>query len=152
MFMDCFVKDKDSTEENIPAILHPLAPLNRGANQGRMYEEWDLAAHDATKRILLRHSTRKMAQCMETHDASRILVTGRQGNGKTAALLTLVAAARQSGHVVLFLPHGSMLAEHGFYIEPSDHRPGMYDIPVLSQQVCGELLHSHEADVYQMSV
>ena len=147
IFMDCFVADVDSETENIPQILKPLAPLKRGANQGRMLEEWQLAAHKTTKRILLRQSTRIIAQFMESNEVARILVTGRQGTGKTAALLSIVAAARKSGHIVLFMPHVSMLAEFGYYIEPNEHRPGMYDLPVLSEKVCGELLDSHKDDL-----
>eukprot|EP00977_Amphora_coffeiformis_P027733 scaffold34638_cov161-Amphora_coffeaeformis.AAC.4 len=152
LFMDCFVADQDSEEENIPKILHPLAPLERGANQGRMYEEWSLAAHKTTKRILLRQPTRSIAQFMETHPVARIFVTGRKGTGKTATLLSLVAAARKSGHIVLFMPHSSMLAEFGFYIEPSDHRPGMFDLPVLSAQLCKDLETSHKEDLASIPV
>lgn len=159
IFMDCFDESTNDDESGgddqgnrVPAILKPLAPLARGANQGRMLEEWSLAAHKTTKRILLRQSTRAAAQFMQTHEASRILLTGRKGNGKTAALLSLVAAARKSGHIVLYMPHTSMLAEHGFYIEPSTHRPGIFDLPVLSQQICGELLESHEDDLVAIKV
>jgi small subunit ribosomal protein S29 len=151
LFVDCF-GSSDDPEANIPHILSPLGPLVRGTNQGRMMEEWELAAHKTTKRILLRQATRAAAHFCATHPVARVLVTGRQGTGKTAALLTLVAAARQEGHVVLFLPHCDRLAEHGFYIEPNEHRPGMYDLPVLSQQICGELLASHQAAVANLSV
>jgi hypothetical protein len=151
LFVDCF-GNSDDPEANIPHILSPLGPLVRGTNQGRMMEEWELAAHKTTKRILLRQATRAAAHFCATHPVARVLVTGRQGTGKTAALLTLVAAARQEGHVVLFLPHCDRLAEHGFYIEPNEHRPGMYDLPVLSQQICGELLASHQAVVAHLSV
>ena len=153
MFLDCFNAEVDTEEENIPQILYPLAPLKRGANQGRMMEEWMLAAHKTTKRILLRQSTRGVAQFLEQcPSGARVLVTGRQGTGKTATLLSLVAAARQSGHIVMFMPHCSILAEHGYYIEPNEHRPGMFDLPVLSEQVCQELLKSHKDDLASIPV
>jgi small subunit ribosomal protein S29 len=151
LFVD-FFGTSDDPDANIPSILSPLVPLARGTNQGRMMEEWELAAHKTTKRILLRQATRAAAQFVAAHPVARVLLTGRQGTGKTAALLTLVAAARQEGHVVLFLPHCDRMAEHGFYIEPNEHRPGLYDLPVLSQQICAELLASHKGDVANLLV
>ena len=152
LFMDCFVADQDTEEENIPKILHPLAPLERGANEGRMMEEWSLAAHKTTKRILLRQPTRSIAQFMETHPVARVLVTGRKGSGKTATMLSVVAAARKSGHIVMFMPHTSMLAEFGYYIQPNDHRPGMYDLPILSSQLCNDLSTKHKEDLASIPV
>ena len=54
-----------------------------------MVEEWDLAADKGTKRILIRHCIREIAQALEeagkenADDAvRRMFVKGRQGVGK----------------------------------------------------------------------
>ncbi len=79
LFMDCYnPADSDSI---VPSILSPLAPHHRDG-PGRMVEEWQLAAHKSTKRILMRTSTRKIAETLEKNDASRIFVCGRKGVGK----------------------------------------------------------------------
>lgn len=124
-----------------------------------MVEEWELAAHRTSKRILLRQSTREAARLMaEASDGSsrsrskRILIHGRQGVGKTAALAALVASARRSGCIVLYVPDVDDLRRNGFYVEPSPREPGLFDLPVLSQQICQQLLKSHEADMSALAV
>ena len=79
--------------------------------------------------------------------SARILVHGTQGVGKTAVLASIVACARQSGAIVLFLPDGNQLHQNGFYIEPDIKRPGMFNLPILSQTVCRHFMESHEKDL-----
>lgn len=57
-------------------------------------------------------------------------------------LLSVVAAARKSGHVVLYLPDAARLTEFGSYIVPA-HVPGTFNNPVLSQELCAQLLAAH---------
>lgn len=154
VFIDCFNNELDSTEAPVPKILHPLQPnpqLPLKLSKGSMIEEWELAAHNKTKRIMLRQCTRRISRVYSQLDQkpSRILVTGRQGVGKTATLCTIVACARKSGNIVLFLPDGDRLRKNGFYIEPNEKFSGMFDLPILSQQVCNDLILSHENDLAQ---
>ena len=146
LFLDLYVEGVDAENRLVPHIVYPMMELTRGANRGRMLEEWDLAALKTSKRILLRQHMRTAAQFMENHDSSRIFVTGRWGAGKTATLLTLVAAARMSGHIVMFMPHVSMWAEYFFYVVPSEERPGIYDAPVVSRHIL-EYLMDYDKDV-----
>jgi len=79
IFMDCF--DEKEPDEMVPSILSPLKPHPRDG-PGRMVEEWQLAAHKKTKRILLRPATQTIAKTLEKKEASRIFVHGRRGVGK----------------------------------------------------------------------
>ena len=82
IFMDCYNPDDDNAEETVvPEILHPLKPHPQDG-PGRMVEEWEMSAHNTSKRILLRQCTRAIAQTLENNDSSRIYVHGRKGVGK----------------------------------------------------------------------
>ena len=80
VFMDCFSSD-DAKDQMVPTILNPLKPHPHDG-PGRMVEEWELAAHSASKRILLRQSTRKIAQAILESPSARVFVSGRRGVGK----------------------------------------------------------------------
>jgi len=58
-----------------------------------------------------------------------------------------VASARKSGQIVLYLPDGNRLHRHGYYIQPNPKIEGMFDLPMLSQEICQEFLTSHESDL-----
>ena len=80
--MDCYNPDDDNAEETVvPEILHPLKPHPQDG-PGRMVEEWEMSAHNTSKRILLRQCTRSIARTLENNDSSRIYVHGRKGVGK----------------------------------------------------------------------
>lgn len=160
VFMDLFdesdVVDKKAVENykvpsKVPKILHPLKPHKYGDGVGRMVEEWELAAHDETRRIMLRQSTRKIANIMEENDSYRVFVNGDSGCGKTAALCSIVASARKSGYIVFYAPDGSRLRRDGYYVVPNSHIPGLFDIPLLSQEMCNNLLESHKEDLSGMN-
>ena len=134
---------------NIPKILHPLA-ISPTEKTGRMVEEWQISAHPTAKRIMLRQCTRDVARMLTENKSSRVYLHGREGTGKTAVLATAVAAARKSGMIVLYMPDGARLRRHGYYIEPSTTHKGIYDLPLLSQEVCTEFLECHEKDLEGM--
>ena len=71
---------------------------------------------------------------------------------KTAALAGLVASARVSGHIVVYLPDGDRLRKHGFYIEPCSYREGLYNLPEIAKEFCEQLLLSHGEDLKEMTV
>lgn len=152
VFMDCFQSELDSESVAEPKILHPLKPHETGQNLGRMIEEWELAAHDTSKRIMLRDCTKRISQELIGSTPCRVLVDGVRGSGKTAALAAVVASARQSGNIVLYLPDGDQFSKNGFYLEPSPGRAGLFDLPVLSERVCRFLLESHKDDMAAMTV
>lgn len=52
----------------------------------------------------------------------------------------------------MYLPDGDRLRKLGYFIEPNERRKGLFNLPILSQEVCGELLESHEADLAGMKV
>jgi small subunit ribosomal protein S29 len=154
VFMDCFEKSdasKEDEEPAVPRILIPLAPDPKDNRVGRMVEEWELSAHKASKRIMLRQCTRQIARTLQEAEkeskAARIFVNGRQGVGKSATLASIVASARKSGYIVLYLPDGDQMHKNGFYIVPNDRRKGIFDLPILSQGVCQNLLDSHRDDL-----
>jgi len=149
VFMDCFGQS-DNEDDVTPKILSPLRPKERGDTVGNMLEEWELAAHKSTRRIMLRQSSRAIARLLVEegdHSATRILVSGTRGVGKTAALAAIVASARSSGSIVLYMPDGDQLHKNGFYVEPNAKRQGIYDLPVLSESVCQKFLLSHKSDL-----
>jgi Mitochondrial ribosomal death-associated protein 3 len=148
VFMDCYNAD-DGEEVVVPTILNPLQP-HRHDGPGRMVEEWELSAHKKTKRILLRESTRSVARILEENAASRIYVHGRRGTGKTAVLASIVASARKSGCIVLYLPDGDRLRKNGFFVTPNAQREGMFDLQNLSQEACDQLLSTHGNDIEGM--
>jgi len=160
LFVDLFNPAEDSDEDHskaAPKIVHPLQSESSPHKDsvGRMVEEWELAAHKRTKRIMLRQCTKRIAAAVlegASGPSSRILVSGRQGVGKTAAVAAVVASARISGYVVLYVPYGDQFRKNGYYIEPNLRREGIYDLPVLSQQVCTQFLDSHGDDLRRFSV
>jgi len=87
IFMDCYdASTPDAEKLMVPTILAPLQPHPRDG-PGRMVEEWELSAHQTTKRILLRQSTRQIARTLLEHKTSRIFVSGRRGVGKVSLCL-----------------------------------------------------------------
>jgi hypothetical protein len=80
------------------------------------------------------------------------LIHGAEGVGKTAILASIVACARQSGAIVLFIPDGNQLHQNGFYIEPDSKRPGIFNLPILSQTVCRHFMESHEKDLADIMI
>lgn len=150
IFMDCYNSAKDSEENAVPSVLIPLKPNTKGQSVGRMVEEWELSAHKTSKRIMLRQCTRQIASAVAIADESspaRIFVHGRQGVGKTAAISAVVASARTSGAIVLYLPEGDQMHKNGFYIEPNERRAGVFDLPVLQQGVCQNMVDTHNEDL-----
>jgi len=152
IFMD-ILKGKGCTldENGIPSLIHPLKPHPKDG-PGRMIEEWELAANQKTKRIMCRSCMKEIAEILSNSTNNnaagyRILVKGERGVGKTTTLAAIVSSARVSGHIVLYLPDGDRLRKLGFYNEPNKHREGFFDLPVLTQEVCGDLLHSHISDL-----
>ncbi len=83
IFMDCY--DDKEPDEMVPSILSPLKPHPRDG-PGRMVEEWQLAAHKKTKRILVRPVTRTIAKTLLEMESSRIFVHGRRGVGKVRSI------------------------------------------------------------------
>jgi hypothetical protein len=148
VFMDCY-NSEEGKSVVVPKILNPLQP-HKLHGPGRMVEEWEMAAHKETKRILIRDCTRSIAQILEENDAARIFVHGRRGVGKSAVLASIVASARKSGHVVLYLPDGDRLRKNGFFITPNAQREGMFDLQDLSQEACEQLLANHSDDLMGM--
>lgn len=161
-FMDLLaVPSAEVDDKGVPKILHPLKTHPKDGI-GRMVEEWELAAHDDTKRIMVRECIAKAAAIIdeaaeENHKGTvcqRVYLSGTAGVGKTAALAALVASARTSGHVVLYIPDGDRLRKLGKYTEPNkfyEHDgKQMFDLPVLAQEICGQLLESHETDLSTM--
>jgi len=156
IFMDLMKAEGSALDsEGVPKLIHPLKKHpNDGA--GRMLEEWELSANEKTRRIMIRQCTREIGLTLNETNGSRVFVTGRKGAGKTAVLASIVASARQSGHIVLYLPDGDRLRKNGFYIEPNNHRMTeegkLFDLPLLSQEVCGQLMESHSKDFEGMTV
>lgn len=151
IFLDCFRSDVDSKEDAVPSILHPLRPNPKRHTEGRMVEEWELAADRTSRRIMIRQSTRTIAK--ELRQGNPVVVHGRQGTGKTAALAAIVATARSSEDtVVLYIQEVDNMTQNCFYVEPSARREGYYDLPVLQAQVCGDLLKSHERELEAFNV
>eukprot|EP00934_Nitzschia_sp_Nitz4_P004956 Nitzschia sp. Nitz4//scaffold43_size134323//34206//36244//NITZ4_003287-RA/size134323-augustus-gene-0.218-mRNA-1//1//CDS//3329551912//4946//frame0 len=147
VFMDCY--SADDGDAMVPAILRPLKPHPKDG-PGRMVEEWQLSAHKKTKRILLRQSTRAIAETLEANASSRIFVHGQRGTGKSAVLSSVVASARKSGYLVMYLPDGDRLRKNGFFVTPNTHREGMFDLQDLSQEACAAFLANHEEDLKGM--
>ena len=155
VFMDLIKGKKSEVDENgVPKIIAPIKPHAKDG-PGRMIEEWELSAKRDTKRIMCRECICEIAASMSVA-GSRVYVYGREGSGKSAALTSIVASARSSGHIVLYLPDGHRLTRNGFYVEPNTHSRAsgklMFDLPILTNEVCRQLLESHEKDLEGMIV
>jgi small subunit ribosomal protein S29 len=156
VFMDLMkANDPSLDDKGIPKLLYPLSP-HRKDGPGRMVEEWELAANTKTKRIMIRQCPRDIAKALDEKNGSRVFVTGRKGAGKTAALAAIVASARESGHIVLYLPDGDRLRKHGFYVEVNNQdkeaKEKIFDIPMLSKEICNQLWESHSKDMNGITV
>lgn len=154
----------ESDSDGVPRLLYPLK-IHPHDGVGRMVEEWQLAANKETKRIMVRDPLREIAKnvsealrCGAGHakegqkGATRVFVAGQRGVGKTATLAGFVASARISGHIVIYLPDGDRLRRHGYYIEPDARRPGVWNLPEIGKELCGELLTSHGDDLREMGI
>lgn len=62
----------------------------------------------------------------------------------------IVGSARKSGYIVLYLNEGDRLRRDGKYIEPNLKRRGIFDLPVLAQEISEQLLFSHKSDLEGM--
>jgi len=153
IFMDCYDPSGADTGPMVPKILSPLEPHRHGG-PGKMVEEWELSAHSTTKRIMLRDCTKQIAKTLlgdpsaeEATPPPRIYVHGTEGVGKSAVLASIVASARTSGYIVMYLPDGDRLRKNGFFITPSTHpnRQGMFDLQDLSQEALKQLVESPNA-------
>eukprot|EP00536_Pseudo-nitzschia_multiseries_P013392 jgi/Psemu1/211481/e_gw1.570.31.1 len=166
VFMDCYDPSEAGTDGSkegpmVPSILKPLAPHRHGG-PGKMVEEWELAAHPSTKRILLRECTSRIAGHLvnnnnnnnnnDANAASKIYVHGKRGTGKSAVLASIVASARRSGCIVVYLPDGDRLRKNGFFVTPSTHpdRKGTFDLQDLSREALIQLGDSHASDLEGM--
>jgi len=153
----------ESNDDDVPNLLYPLNIHHRDGT-GRMVEEWQLTANKDTKRIMMRDAMREIASkvvesancCSDGDDesgvekkkgAARVFVSGERVVGKTAALAGMVASARLSGHIVVYLPDGDRLRRHGYYIDPCQYQKGLYNLPEIAKELCDELLTSHGEDV-----
>lgn len=68
-------------------------------------------------------------------------------------MAAIVASARQSGQVVLYLPDGDRIRKLGKYIRPNNYREGsLYDLPVLAKEVCALFLESHGKDLEDITI
>lgn len=155
VFLDLLKGKHSEVDDNgIPKIIAPIKP-HANDGPGRMIEEWELSSKRDTKRIMCRKCISDIATFM-SEPGSRVFVHGREGAGKTTALASIVASARTSGHIVLYLPDGHRLSRHGYYVEPNTHHKAngnqMYDLPILTNEVCSQLLGSHEKDLDGMIV
>ena len=50
------------------------------------------------------------------------------------------------------MPDGNRLHKLGYYVQPNQKLRGLFDLPILSQEVCKELLSVHESDLEGMEV
>ena len=154
IFMDLNQAEGAVIDENgVPKSMYPIKS-HKNDGPGRMLEEWELSANEKTKRIMIRQSTRDIAKELKKCDGSRVIVSGRQGTGKTADILSTVASARASGHIVFFMPDANRFRRHGFYVDVNPHRKDeegtLFDLPVLSQEVCADFLDIHGKDMSGM--
>ena len=92
----------ESNNDGVPNLLHPLT-VHRNDGVGRMVEEWQLAAHKETKRIMIRDPMVNIASKIvnsvhccddenvdeERKGAVRIFVSGKRGVGKVSNKNTL---------------------------------------------------------------
>lgn len=162
IFMD-ILKAPNSTvdEDDVPKLIAPIKPHTKDG-PGRMLEEWELSAKRDTKRIMLRECMTEVAKSMvETQDensqgGSRIFISGREGVGKSTTLAAVVASARSSGHIVLYIPDGRRLSHLGFYIEPNVKSKAdgdiLFDMPILTNEICKQFLECHEKELDGMIV
>lgn len=62
----------------------------------------------------------------------------------------IVGSARKSAYIVLYLNEGDRLRRDGKYIEPNLKRKGIFDLPVLAQEISEQLLFNHKSDLEGM--
>ena len=87
-----------SNDKGVPNLIYPLN-VHPHDGTGRMVEEWELAAKKGTKRIMMRSVMREVAEKIveacnccdgdvkdEKKGSARVLVTGKNGNGKVRVI------------------------------------------------------------------
>lgn len=155
IFMDIFNEKTDDKDVVVPRILTPLRLNPKKPSIGRMVEEWELAALKTSRRVMLRSSTRDIAAAVVDDRPARVVVHGRNGVGKSAALAAIVAAGRANNSqesIVLYLPEGDTFHRNFYYCEPNEHREGLFDLPELQKEVCSQLLEMHTKEMEGLSV
>ena len=143
VFFDLYnSKPTSTTSKNessiVPKLLHPLI-IHKHDGPGRMVEEWELSADENTNRIMLHDCMKDVASLIVTGSTTTstntdtnidntnnderkgkaVLVTGENGVGKSTVLASIVAMARNSNHLVLFMPDCDRLSKLGYYVEPN---------------------------------
>jgi len=176
IFMDLYSKD-EKEDAVVPKILHPLAPHTRvgsgrvveewelSAHKGTRR----IMLRDSTRQIAKALTENESCRVYVCGERGVGKVGSSPGEGcsclslffvfalheyvflcssfQTAALASIVASARKSGSIVLYLPDGDRLRKLGYYIEPNANIKGLYDLPILSQEVCSAFLKSHQQDL-----
>ena len=72
-----------------------------------------------------------------------LVLDGWTGSGKSVALYALVAAARASGWVVMYVPSASLLVQGGVFKKRSDD-DAMFHTPVAAQHVLRGVYEAHK--------
>ncbi len=72
-----------------------------------------------------------------------LVLDGWTGSGKSVALYALVAAARASGWVVMYVPSASLLVQGGVFKKRSDE-DAMFHTPVAAQHVLRGVYEAHK--------
>jgi hypothetical protein len=77
-----------------------------------------------------------------------VLLDGWTGSGKSVSLYALVAAARENGWVVMYIPSASLLVRGGVY-KKKDEDDSHWYTPIAASHIVQCFYNSHSADVLQ---
>lgn len=85
---------------------------------------------------------------------TKILISGKEGSGKSTVLNQVVLHARKRGWLVLFIPKGWEQVQDGYYIDQIRLESGdiVYDNPIMSVEVLRGFWKSHSDDLKSLPI
>lgn len=103
--------------------------------------EWEWSGR---RSLLARACMRDLAQSVQDRKKPLLFLDGWAGSGKSVALYSLVAWARQQGHVALYIPSAFSLVQNGTFSRGED---GLWDTPEAARWILSSLKDSHAAQL-----
>ena len=116
-------------------------------------------AHSRRRAVIMRQSMVDLFRVVAQGQHSRIFVDGWAGSGKSVALYSLAALARNAGWVVMYVPSASMLTRGGRYFKRSGddaedaedgQKGGCWDTPESARRIIQAVMGAHATELASM--
>lgn len=97
--------------------------------------------------LLHRASTVELFQKIASREARQVYVNGWTGAGKSIALYSLAAVARQAGWIVMYVPSATLLTQGGRFHRSDIEGDNLWDTPEAARHLLNAILGSHRDDL-----